>query len=311
MVENIELEIAYETTFEDIELLSEEMEKFVRSPENSRDFQPDFSIGIGGVGSLDKLLLQISIKHKSNLHDDAVRITRRSKFMCALAVALKKIPIYGPGLGFEVLGGPTNPTYTVTVDNDFAVAARKEADKKKEEARLVPTPGHQTKEEALAMEQQAIIELNSRPVAADASGAWNFGEDRVRDDRSIISRVASQDGRHSRGDVRSIRSGLFHRESQHGRRRAGEGLQRAHLMEGGLGGEELARASSRRLSRFDEEAQTGITPAQHGAEDEADHDVGVAIGDEQRLQPSAPQHGPHRGRSLAHRDLQARPFGRG
>ncbi|KAJ2957056.1 hypothetical protein NQ176_g11278 [Zarea fungicola] len=97
MSESIEVNVSYDTSFEDIELLRLEMEKFVRHPDNSRDFQPNFSISVGGVGNLDKLVLFISIKHKSNWHNDSVRATRRSKFMCALAQALKKVPIYAPG----------------------------------------------------------------------------------------------------------------------------------------------------------------------------------------------------------------------
>ncbi|KAI1325652.1 serine/threonine protein kinase [Xylariaceae sp. FL0255] len=138
MKELITINVSYDTTFEDIELLRLEMERFVRHPDNSRDFQPDIAISVGSVGNLDQLQLNIAMKHKSNWHNDAVRATRRSKFMCALVLALKKVPMYGPGGGGEALGGPTNPTYSVSVSDMEAAAARDKAAKNKDAARLVP-----------------------------------------------------------------------------------------------------------------------------------------------------------------------------
>ena len=228
MTETIEVNVSFDTSFEDIELLRLEMEKFVRSPDNSRDFQPDFSISVGGVGDLDKMLLYIGIKHKSNWHNDGVRATRRSKFMCALALALKKIPIYGPGGGGEVLGGPTNPTYSVAVSDQQASAARDEAAKKKDASRMVPAPGSQTEEEMREAEQQAVSELNTRPLAVDTQGPWGYRE---RDERSPGPGDSPDDPRRSR-DIESIRNGLLKRESTRGRRRAGEGLQNLSPTEG-------------------------------------------------------------------------------
>ncbi|CRK23730.1 hypothetical protein BN1708_018057, partial [Verticillium longisporum] len=115
MKEVITIHISYDTSFEDIETLRHEMEAFVRHSDNSRDFQPDVAMGVSSVGDLDKLALDVVIKHKSNWHNEIVRATRRSKFMCALVLSLKKVPIYAPGGGSEALGGPTNPTYSVSV----------------------------------------------------------------------------------------------------------------------------------------------------------------------------------------------------
>ena len=50
MKELVEVDVSYDTTFEDVELLRVEMEKFVRHPDNSRDYMPDIAIGIGGLG---------------------------------------------------------------------------------------------------------------------------------------------------------------------------------------------------------------------------------------------------------------------
>ena len=132
MKELIDVNVSFDTSFEDIELLRSEMEKFVRHPDNARDFQQDLAIGVFSCGDLDKLTLKIAMKHKSNWHNEAVRATRRSKFICALTLALKKVPIYGPGGGGEALGGPTNPTYSVAVSDGVAAAARDQAAKDKE-----------------------------------------------------------------------------------------------------------------------------------------------------------------------------------
>lgn len=169
MKECIDVNISFDTSFEDIELLRQEMEKFVRHPDNSRDFMPDFSISIGSVNDLDKMTLKVIIKHKSNWHNDAIRAARRSKFICALALALKRVPIYGPGGGGEALGGPLNPAYSVTVDDKFAIAARAKADRDKEAKRMVPTPS----------EEAAAEELNVRDGGVLGAGA--FGGNREDD----------------------------------------------------------------------------------------------------------------------------------
>ncbi|KKA26671.1 hypothetical protein TD95_001651 [Thielaviopsis punctulata] len=138
MNETIDLNVSYDTSMDDIELLRQEMENFVRNPANSRDFHPDFSIGLFGVGDLDKLQLKVTIKFKSNWHDEKVRAARRNRFIVALAAAVKKIPLHGPGGGGEALGGPTNPAYSVAVTDDFAATARAAAAKAKDHGRMVP-----------------------------------------------------------------------------------------------------------------------------------------------------------------------------
>lgn len=135
MVEKIAVDVAFETTAADIELLRQKMEEFVNAPENCRDFQSDFNIACGGVGNLDKLTLHATIKHKSNWHNEAIRSQRRSKFMTSFAEALRKIPIYPPGGGSEPLGGHSNPKYTVAVTDKFASQSRQQAAEAKEAAR--------------------------------------------------------------------------------------------------------------------------------------------------------------------------------
>ncbi|EAW06449.1 serine/threonine protein kinase [Aspergillus clavatus NRRL 1] len=101
MHEQLKIPVSFDTTFADIQMLREEMEAFVRDKDNYRDFQPDIEIDVVGVGDMDKLELTVSIRHKSNWSYEAIRAARRSKFMCALVTAVRKIPIRAPGAAAE------------------------------------------------------------------------------------------------------------------------------------------------------------------------------------------------------------------
>lgn len=252
MYESFDIDVSFDTSFEDIELLRREMEAFVRDPENSRDFKPDFSIGIGGVGNMDKLTLQISVLHKSNWHNAMVRASRRSKFMCALALALKKIPIYGPGGGGDALGGPANPSYSVAVTDEWAAKARDDSAKTKAESRLVPPPADD--DDAKKQEDAAVESIAQRPPVremAASAGAWGD----TLSPGEALERTSTQRSRDTHGDGgASVR-----RVSTRGRRRVGESI--ASFSESAQG--ELRSPQSPPLDRrgpFDEEAQTGAAP---------------------------------------------------
>ncbi|GAW22040.1 hypothetical protein ANO14919_115750 [Xylariales sp. No.14919] len=216
MKEVIEVNVSYGTSFEDIELLRLEMEKFVQAPDNARDFKPDISIGIGSVGDLDKITLQIAIKHKSNWHNDAVRAARRSKFICALALAMKKVPIDGSGGGGEALGGPTNPSYSVSVSDTEAAAAREKAEKDKNAARLVPNHPKNAASEATAAQ-----ELNTLDPLLAAGEEWGYN----RDDDTLSDSHGPSIDRSRSNDVDSSLSGPRKTPSQRGGlRKAGESV---------------------------------------------------------------------------------------
>ncbi|KAI0156435.1 serine/threonine protein kinase [Xylariaceae sp. FL1272] len=252
MKELIQVNVSYDTTFEDIELLRLEMEKFVRSPDNSRDFQPDLAISVGSIGNLDMLTLNVAMKHRSNWHNDATRAARRSKFMCALATAMKKVPMYGPGGGGEALGGPTNPTYSVSVTDEIAAAARDKAAQEKDAARLVPAASQTARSESTAMQELNAVDP---VVAAQEEFGSNRGEYPTRDSRGAsIDRSRSTRRSHEYG---SSRSDLHKTESQRGGfRKAGESLP-----VDGQNDSQLGRAPSlqvtQHLTPFDEEAQVG------------------------------------------------------
>jgi hypothetical protein len=97
MHEQLTVPVSFDTSFAEIQALREEMELFVRDKENCRDFQQDIDIEVVGVGDMDKLELRVDIRHKSNWSNETVRAARRSKFMCALVLAMRKVPIRSPG----------------------------------------------------------------------------------------------------------------------------------------------------------------------------------------------------------------------
>ncbi|KAI1494419.1 Mechanosensitive ion channel-domain-containing protein [Biscogniauxia mediterranea] len=252
MKEVIEVNVSFDTSFEDIELLRLEMENFVRAPENSRDFMQDLVVSVGGVGDLDKLQLRIAMKHKSNWHNEAVRATRRSKFMCALTMALKKVPIYPPGGGGEVLGGPTNPSYSVNVSDAEAAAARDKANREKEAARLAAKAPLRSESTASRpnttqnREERAVHDINTMaPLRVAEDWGYNRDDNTLNDTRGqSMDRVRSND---------SARADLHKQESQRsGRRRAGETLPSAPSSDNAPGFQ-----VTQHMTPFDEEAQVG------------------------------------------------------
>ena len=64
MRERLSMFISFDTTLEDIQLLRDEMQKFVLEKENSRDFQPEIEVEVAGIAQMDKLELKVEIRHK-------------------------------------------------------------------------------------------------------------------------------------------------------------------------------------------------------------------------------------------------------
>ncbi|CAK7273323.1 hypothetical protein SEPCBS57363_005596 [Sporothrix epigloea] len=262
MRETIDVNVSYDTSFEDIELLRSEMEKFLRHPDNSRDFQPEIAFNVASLGDCNKLQLQVTIKHKSNWHNDTVRSTRRSKFMCALALALKKVPINGPAGADDAAGSAQNPTYSVAVSDEFAAAARAQSAEAKNQARMVPQPTGTDKADddsqlsSTSAEKRAVQELTTRnPLADNDDYTLNDGSresslERERLDtfatttsathlhpsaslsQSTSSRLrqrGSSSASRTTTEAEANRNNLLKSQSQKGRRQAGQGLPAMHL----------------------------------------------------------------------------------
>ena len=242
MREELLIYVHFDTTLEDIQLLKSEMRNFVRDKENCRDFQPDIEIEVTGISEMNKMELQIEIKHKSNWANETVRAARRSKFMCALVLALRKIPIYAPGGGDAALGSSDKPTYSVTVSDDEAAKAREAYAATKEGKRMIPTkkpapmeknpfasstavdsPDHQDSATPLPLryrlpsvtEQSAMSDLNSRHPAADTALDSRDSDRGSPPSRTLASEASSLERRASIEEVR----GLLRRQSTRGKRR--------------------------------------------------------------------------------------------
>jgi small-conductance mechanosensitive channel len=228
MMEEHSVFVSFDTTFEDIQILRDELNKFVMDKDNSRDFQPDMNIEILGTTDMSKLEIQVQIKHKGNWANETLRAARRSKFQCALVSALKAVPIYGPGGGTDAAGSAANPGYSVTITDADAKEAAKLAAKEREQARLFPpvkdddaasskTASDNRGAGLTSQEARIISDLNARSPAADFARDRAFSTGRESDDGvgANLTTIRSRDT-HSIDEVR----GVLRRGSSRGKRTA-------------------------------------------------------------------------------------------
>ncbi|KAJ7783196.1 Mechanosensitive ion channel-domain-containing protein [Mycena metata] len=94
MSESFSFDVAYSTTFEEVELLRQKMLTFVTT--ERRDFQPAFDVVVLDFPDQTKMTLQADIKYKSNGQQSALKAKRRNKWLCALKSALAELGIFGP-----------------------------------------------------------------------------------------------------------------------------------------------------------------------------------------------------------------------
>ncbi|CAK3819895.1 calcium channel [Lecanosticta acicola] len=229
MTEQITLDISFDTTFDDIQILRNELQKFVSDKENSRDFQEDVEVEILGTTDMSKMQLKVEIAHKSNWANESLRATRRSKFMCALVSALRAVPIYAPGGGGDAAGSAAKPNYSVAISDSEAKENAQSTAADREKARLIPSKKIQEARDAnpwiasansggqagagLTLHDQRVVnDLTSRDPASDPARdeAWLSG----RDDSSTLGERPSIDQQ----DLNDVR-GLLRRESTRGKRK--------------------------------------------------------------------------------------------
>lgn len=220
MREQIDLFISFDTSFEDIELLRKEMQNFVHAKENSRDYQPEVEIEVMDLAEMNKLKLKIEIRHKSNWSIESVRAARRSKFMCALVQAMRKVPIYAPGGGGPAAGDKANPTYSVAISDAEARENKQQFDMDKDAKRMIPTAkldedtGKSSSTDFFAgssveeKERNQAEVLNSRTVVVDPSG---MGREELVSNTGVIDRQRSN-------DLEEVKN-IIRRESTRGRRK--------------------------------------------------------------------------------------------
>lgn len=124
MKERLQFSVSAGTTFTDIEALQSELQAFVTAPENHRDYQNEVEIQLISVGDLKQLDLRVEIRHKSNWSNEQLRQFRRSKFMCALLSAMRKVGIESPSGSGPGQGTINSPNYSVAISEDTAKTAR-------------------------------------------------------------------------------------------------------------------------------------------------------------------------------------------
>jgi len=108
MSEPFTFDVAYDTTFEQIEDLRKKMLNFVT--ENGRDYQPSFDISVSDIPDQMKMVLSANIMYKSNWQQGAIKARRRNKWVCALKTFLADAHVYGPGGNPNAAAGPTQYT---------------------------------------------------------------------------------------------------------------------------------------------------------------------------------------------------------
>lgn len=228
MSEQLEIDVSFDTSFDDLQILKNELHNFVTDKDNSRDFQPDLEVGILGTSDQSKLMLQVEIKHKSNWANETIRQARRSKFMCALVSALRTVPIYPPGGGGDAQGSAAKPNYSVATITTDAIQSAADSATAKEAKRLVPTKKLEQAKNGISpttidrlgaaglssRENKVVDDLTSRDPASDPTRdeAWTSS----RDDSSTLGERPSID----RQDLEDVR-GLLRRESTRGKRKPG------------------------------------------------------------------------------------------
>lgn len=231
MMEEHSVFVSFDTTFEDIQILRDEINKFVLDKDNSRDFHPDVNIEVLGTTDMSKLEIQVQIKHKGNWANETLRAARRSKFMCALVAALRAVPINGPGGGGDAAGSAANPGYSVTITDAEAKEAAAAAQKARDEARLIPpaktdeassdTVGDGMGAGLTSREGKIVSDLNARNPGTDFARdeAWTSGREGYE---LGLRRTRSNDPASPVRDQQSLDEvrGILRRGSSRGKRKA-------------------------------------------------------------------------------------------
>lgn len=101
MSETFTFDVAYSTSFEDLEKLRQKMLVFVT--EERRDYHPAFDVNIKDFPEQTKMTLSVDIKYKANGQVASLKTKRRNKWICALKGALKEVGVFGP------TGNPSPP----------------------------------------------------------------------------------------------------------------------------------------------------------------------------------------------------------
>ncbi|KAF3802776.1 putative MscS family protein [Colletotrichum gloeosporioides] len=129
--ERIKVQIAADTSFDDVENLRRRIRDEISAPENRRDFRPDVDVELVSIGDMSKLEVYVEAEHKSNWNNEKTRRIRRNKLMTSVVGSLRAVSIHGPGGGSATLGDPARSTYQVVVSEEVAAAAARDSQHEK------------------------------------------------------------------------------------------------------------------------------------------------------------------------------------
>lgn len=130
--------------------------------------------------------------------------------MCALLASLRRIPIAPPGGSLPPLGGPANPSYSVTISDADAIAARANHDAEVEAKRLIPKNTPASALDGLGAGISALSAVLADPAAEMVAtvtgrrGSTMSGKAAAAAREGVVGRRASVDvGRMSRDVMRN------------------------------------------------------------------------------------------------------------
>ncbi|KAI0356297.1 hypothetical protein OH77DRAFT_1401686 [Trametes cingulata] len=185
MSEAFTFDVAYGTSFEQIERLRDVMVAFLKS--ERRDFQPVFDVYVVDIPGQEKMTLRADIKYKSNWQQGTLKAQRRNKWICALKASMAKVKIFGPGGDPDAPSGPTK----------YTLVPYEEVVKQEEEAKAhAPSKSSSTAELRIPTNDWTFADPKSAIVDASqdvfgendqVSTSWSTRMSRVRIDfRSSI-----------------------------------------------------------------------------------------------------------------------------
>ena len=134
LAEAVPMTFKFGTTLEEIDELRSRLLEFVKA--EKREYQPNILTEIRDIVEAYSLNVNVIFFYKSNWQNEALRLQRRNKFICAMMIAMQEIGIEGPrrnnpgsreekpfyykaagGRGVEMLEGTNNPNNTTTNTN--------------------------------------------------------------------------------------------------------------------------------------------------------------------------------------------------
>ncbi|KIY73032.1 hypothetical protein CYLTODRAFT_342952 [Cylindrobasidium torrendii FP15055 ss-10] len=147
MSEQFTFDVAYGTSFDDLEKLREIMLNFLKT--ERRDYQPSFDVSVVDFPAQEKMTLSAEIKYKTNGQMEGMKARRRNKWVCALKTSLAQVPIFGPAGDPGGVSGPTK--YTQIPWEEVKAEEDRKAAEVAQETKSAPVGGWKLVDENAAM----------------------------------------------------------------------------------------------------------------------------------------------------------------